>query len=94
MELVTCHEVLELHSTPLHAQQAMINSMKQSPFSEANSVSSNQKIRRLLRKPKVYYCVRRNSHIFVTYFLKIYFNIILPSTLTSPKWSFPLSFSD
>jgi len=35
--------------------------MKQRPFSEANSFSTSQKIRRILRKPLVYNCVYKNQ---------------------------------
>jgi hypothetical protein len=70
--------------------------MKQSPSWEANSYSDLQKIPRLLQNHKVVYCVytsplqgrtlsqRNPLHTLEYNVYKIYFNIILPPTLSFP----------
>ena len=72
---------------------------------EANSFSASQKIRHILRNPKVHYRSRKCPlpvpilnqlgpvYTSTSHFLKIHFNIILPSTPGSPKWSLSLWFT-
>jgi hypothetical protein len=71
--------------------------MEHSPW-EANSFSASQEIPRILWNPKVRYLIYKRSPPVPalsqlkpvhdpSHFLKIYFNIILPSTPGSPKWS-------
>jgi len=76
--------------------------MQQSPSKEANSSSASQDIPRILCKPEgslphsqeAANCPYQINPIpcLPSHFLKIYFNIILPSTPWSPKWSLSLRF--
>jgi len=71
-------------------------------LSEANSCSVSQEILSLLRNGKVHYRVRKSPppvpilnqihpvHTLPSYFSRINFNIILPSTPRSSKWSLHL----
>jgi hypothetical protein len=77
-------------------------SMQHSPSWEANWFSAIQEIPRILRNPKVHYRIHKyppavsilsqlnTLHTRTSHFLKIHLNIILPSTLVSPKWSLSL----
>jgi hypothetical protein len=77
-----------------------------SPPSEANSCSTDQEVPRLLYKLKVHYRVHKSPPpVFVLtqmnpvqnlppYFFKVHFNIVLPSSPKSFKWSLPFRFSD
>jgi hypothetical protein len=73
--------------------------MKQSPSWEANWFSASQKITHIFWNPKVHYRIHKwpplvpilsqldPIHTPTSHFLKIYLNIILPSTPGSPKLS-------
>ena len=74
------------------------NSMEQSPYWKANTSSATQEILRILWNPNVHYRThKRQSPVrvlsqidpvhFPSHFSRIYFNIILPSTPGSSKWS-------
>jgi hypothetical protein len=80
--------------------------MEQNPSSEANSLSASQEFPRLSWNLKVHYCVHNSLPLVPIlsqmnpvqtsphYFPKIYFIVILPSTLRSSEWFLPFEFSD
>jgi hypothetical protein len=96
-----CHGYLSFLATHMHQPT---DSMEQSPSGEANRFSDSQEIIRILLKPKVLYRIHKSPppvhilsqinpvHATPSHFLKIHFNIILPPTTESSKWSLSLMF--
>jgi hypothetical protein len=78
--------------------------MQHSPSSEANPFSASQEIPRILRNPKFHNRIRKSSppvpvlnhidpvHASPSHLLKVHFNIILPPTLRSSKWSLSIRY--
>ena len=78
-------------------KQLLPRSMEHSPSSEAKSPSVIHEIIRILRNPRVHYRPHKNPplvriliqinsvHALPFYFLKTYFNVMLPSTPESSK---------
>jgi len=75
----------------------LTNPIQQRPSWGPNRSSANQTIPRKLWNPAVYYRIpllgQISSVLFPpSYFMKIHFNVILPSTPISCKWSLSLRF--
>jgi hypothetical protein len=80
------------------------HSMEQIPSWEANRLSASQEILQIIENSNVHSCIHKCSprvtllsqldlvYNPTSYFLKTNFNIILPSTPGSPKWSLSLRF--
>jgi hypothetical protein len=78
------------------------NSMDQSLSWEANRSAASQEISRILWNPKVHYRIHmrpspgpiltqiNSFHAYTSHFLKVRFNIIVPATPPSSKWSLSL----
>ena len=78
--------------------------MERSPSRESNRFSASQEIPRISWNSKFYYLIHKCTspvpilnqldpiHTPTSYFLKTHLNIILPSTLESPKCLFPSGF--
>jgi hypothetical protein len=72
----------------------VINSMEQSPSSEANSHSLSQEIPRLLQNMLVHYRVHNSPVLGQMNSVHTHSNIILPSTPSSYEMSLPFRISD
>ena len=93
-----------LYRCCLIASCFLTNSMEQSPSWEANRFSGTQETPRIVLNPKVHYLIYKSPspvpilsqinsvEARLSHFSKFHFNIILPSTSGSSKWSLYLSF--
>jgi hypothetical protein len=82
------------------------NSMQQSSYSEADSLSATQQIPRLLWNTKFHYHIHNSPplvpilrqmnsvHTFPPYFPKVHSYISFPSTISSSVWCLPFRFLD
>ena len=92
------------HSYMFRLTFLLTYSMKQSPSWEANGFSASQEIPHILWNPKFHYCIHKSPpplptfsqlvpvHTSTSHFLKIHFNIILPSPPGFSKWFLTLRF--
>ena len=82
----------------------LTNSMEQSPSWEADQFSASQEISLILQNVNACHCIHKSPppvpilspinpfHAPPFHFLKIHFNIIVPSTPSYSKWSISLRF--
>ena len=88
------------YKSPCISYRLLTNRLHGGEFFLRNKSSASQEIPRILWDPKFHYRIHKSLptvlilvqlnliHAFLSHFLKIYFNIVLPSIPRSSKWSF------